>query len=118
MKKSGKTISKLARRSIALLFLLFVITAAAQAATVRGRLVRNNGYGGIYGVAYVTVTLWNQARGRSAPAVSGEDGMYYFYNVPPDTYYLQVWLYQGRPPLTYIIYVKDSSTDIAPIVLP
>jgi hypothetical protein len=117
MKEFGKRISNLARRTIPVLFLLFVIAAAAQAATVRGRLVRN-GYGGVYGVGYVTVTLWNQSRGRSAPAVTGADGMYYFYNVPPDNYYLQVWLYPGKAPLTYVIRVNDPGTDVPPILLP
>lgn len=114
MREFAKKSSSLARRMIPLLFLLFVITAAAQAASVRGRLVRN-GYGGAYPVGNVTVTLWNQSRGRSAPAVTGADGMYYFYNVPSGTYYLQVWLYPGKPPLTYLIQVNEPSTDIAPI---
>jgi hypothetical protein len=118
MRKFSKRISNSTRRVLALLFLVFAMTAAAQAATVRGQLVRGNGYGGVYAVGYVKVTLWNESRGRSSPAVTGSDGMYYFYNVPPDIYYLEVWLYPGRQPLYYKIQVSDPATDIPRIVLP
>ena len=118
MRQFGKKAGNLPRRIIPLLFLFITITVSAHAATVRGRLDRSNGYGGSYQVAYVMVTLYNDRLGRSAPAYTGTDGMYYLYNVPPDDYFLEVWLYPGRPPLRYSIQVRDPYTDIPPILLP
>ncbi|MDT4953977.1 MAG: hypothetical protein QOJ02_2115 [Acidobacteriota bacterium] len=97
----------------------FVATASAYAATIRGRLDRRDLYGKIYVAAYVGVTLYNAQLGRSSIAYTGNDGMYYFYNVPPGIYNLELWIYPGRQPLVYRIQVDNkSSTDIAPILLP
>jgi hypothetical protein len=96
------------------LFLFFLLTVSAQAATVRGRLENRNRYP----ASYVAVTLYNDQVGRSATAYTGGDGMYYLYNVPPGDYLLEVWLYPNRPPLTYSIRVHDPGTDIPPILLP
>jgi len=68
--------------------------AQAQTTTVRGQLLRNGDP-----APGVQVTLGNQAVGRSWPAVTGKDGMYYFYNIPLGDYYLEVWAF--NPPKTY-----------------
>jgi hypothetical protein len=103
-----------------LLFLLvFVATAYAYAGTVRGKLERRDAYGRNYVAAHVAVTLYNKQVGRSSPAYTGNDGMYYLYNVPPGSYYLEIWVYPDREPLRYIIQVYNQSlTDIPPIVIP
>ncbi len=103
--------------------LLFLIvcaaTASAAAATVRGRLDRRDAYGNIYRAAYVGVTLNNQYVGRSSMTYTGEDGMYYLYNVPPGSYYLEVWIQPGRQPLVYQVQVGNAPfSDIPPILLP
>lgn len=80
------------------------------AAMVRGRLQR-----GMYPAPFVTVTLLSQNLGRSAPAVTSPDGMYYFYNVPAGPYILELWL-GGPSPATYPIpQVREPYTDILPI---
>ena len=100
------------------LFLVFVGTTSAQGATVRGRLDRRDGYGRLYPASYVSVTLNNPKIGRSSPAYTGADGMYYLYNVPPGDYQLEVWAYPGKPPLTFNIRVYDRPyTDINPILI-
>ena len=93
--------------------LSFLETPNCIAATVRGRIVRSNGN---FPVPYVTVTLASPERGRSAPAVTGFDGMYYLYNVPPGPYVLELWL--GQRPATYPITVQDPVTDIPPLPFP
>jgi len=67
---------------------------AQQTTTVRGQLLRNGDP-----APGVQVTLGNQAVGRSWPAVTGNDGMYYFYNIPLGDYYLEVLA--SNPPKTY-----------------
>ncbi len=100
------------------LLLIFIGTTSAQGATVRGRLDRRDGHGRFYRATYVSVTLNNPRMGRSSPAYSGGDGMYYLYNVPPGDYQLEIWAYPGRPPLTINIRVNDQPyTDIDPILI-
>jgi hypothetical protein len=95
------------------------LTPAAGSATVRGRLDRRDSYGRSYPAAYVRVTLHNPQLGRSAPAVTGTDGMYYFYNIPAGGYYLEVWVYPDRPPYSYQISVPERAyVDIPPILIP
>lgn len=120
--KSNSRLQKAAHRgaiSLVLVLTLVTATVSAYAATVRGRLDRRDGYGRTYAAAYVNVTLFNSQLGRSAPAYTGTDGMYYFYNVPPGYYTLQLWLYPGRQPLSYRIQVYDQPyTDISPLLIP
>jgi len=98
--------------------LIFIGTASAQGATVRGRLDRKDGNGRLYPATYVSVTLNSRSTGRSSPAYTGADGMYYLYNVPPGDYQLEVWAYPGRRPLTFNIRVHDRPyTDILPILI-
>ena len=71
--------------------------------TVRGQLLWN-GWNQFsvpqsYAAPGVQVTLFSQAGGRSWPSVTGNDGMYYFYNIPLGDYYLEIWI--SKPPKTY-----------------
>lgn len=98
---------------------LFFVTASAYAGTVRGRLDRQGPYG-IYPTPYVPVTLYSPFYGRTSPAYTGTDGMYYIYNVPPGDYTLEIWI-QGfsYQPITYGIRVFDQPyVDIRPILVP
>lgn len=100
------------------LLLLLVVTEAttAAAAVVRGRLDRVDQNGRRRPAVGIAVTVYNPTVGRSSAATTGADGMYYIYNVPPGSYYLEVWV--SRPPMVFQIYVSEPYTDIAPIVVP
>jgi hypothetical protein len=95
------------------LSILLVDFTTSFAAMVRGRVQRD-----MYPVPYVSVTLIssNPALGRSAPSVTGPDGMYYLYNVPPGQYILELWL-GGPSPVRYPINVREPYTDIPPIAI-
>lgn len=96
-----------------LLILLCTSCFIAQAALVRGRLLR-----GRYNAPGVAVTVWCQAYGRSQPSYSGPDGMYYLPNIPPGQYTLEIWAIPNNPPLTFVIYVTEPGTDVNPIYVP
>jgi hypothetical protein len=103
-------------QSIKIVILTVVLTLhqTTLAALVRGRLLR--GPGTAPGIA---VTVWNQQLGRSLPAYSQVDGMYYLTNIPPGIYVLEVWAGgNGQPPMTFNIQVNDPSTDINPVIVP
>jgi Carboxypeptidase regulatory-like domain len=108
--------TKLSRilKVLAPVLLVFLVTGSANAATVRGRLVHSNGYP----AAGVAVTVFSQGTGRSSPAYTGGDGMYYLNNVPPGYYYLEVWSYPGGAPAVYQIQVYEPYTDIPPTGVP
>jgi hypothetical protein len=104
--------------SKALLVISFSIgvSATANAATVRGRLVHAaNQYVAAPGIA---VTIYNQYVGRSSPAYTDINGMYYLYNVPAGSYYLELWIYPGGNPIVYPITVGEPYTDIPQIPVP
>jgi hypothetical protein len=95
--------------------LLFVVGAGlANAATVRGRLVHKNGSP----AAGVTVTISNQKAGRSAPARTGADGMYYLFNLHAGAYYLEIWVQPSGPPQVYQIQVVEPNTDAPQVPVP
>ncbi|HZR64091.1 MAG TPA: carboxypeptidase-like regulatory domain-containing protein [Terriglobales bacterium] len=95
-------------------FAVFAATAS-EAATVRGRLVHQaNGVP----AAGITVTIYNQYVGRSSPAYTDIYGMYYIYNVPAGTYYLELWIYPGANPIVYPITIGEPYTDIPQILVP
>jgi hypothetical protein len=85
---------------------------AAFADNVRGQLLRGNNP-----VAGVAVNLVGPS-GRSATVYSGRDGMYYFSNMPPGNYKLQIWDVPAAPALEFEITVyRQQWTDIRPIQL-
>ena len=92
------------------------ISEAANAATIRGRLVHAvNQNVAAPGIA---VTIYNQYVGRSSPAYTDINGMYYIYNVPAGSYYLELWIYPGGNPIVYPITVGEPYTDIPQIPVP
>lgn len=110
----------LARVAVFLLLCGMCAARPAQAGTVRGRLFRV-AYGRQYPAPYVAVTLVNPQMGRSKPAYTGTDGMYYLFNVPPGVYQLEIWWSRdpSQAPYRYNISVNAGPyTDIAPIQIP
>ena len=89
-------------------------TGSAHASTVRGRLVHANGSP----AAGFAVTVYNPQTGRSSPAHTGPDGMYYLYNVRAGSYYLEVWISAGGKPVLYQITVGEPYADVAQIGVP
>jgi len=86
----------------------------ANAATVRGRLVHKNGSS----AAGVAVTISNQQAGRSAPARTAADGMYYLFNLHAGSYYLEIWVQPSGPPVVYQIQVVEPATDAPQVSVP
>ncbi len=65
---------------------IVLLAAAAQAATVRGKVRYSNGRA----CAGAAVTVVNAAQRSSTEAYSNEQGMFYLHNVPPGRYTLKV----------------------------
>jgi hypothetical protein len=107
---------KVLRRVGFILILLLSVSACLQAATIRGRLVRNTPYGQIP-AAGIAVTVWCEQLGRSAASYSLADGMYYIPNVPAGSYQLEVWI-GPQNALRFPIQVYEPNTDIPPIIVP
>jgi hypothetical protein len=100
-------------RVMLLSILLIVAGVVADAATVRGRVVFPNGNP----AAGVAVTVNHPQYGRSPPAFSGPDGMYYLNGIPPGNYTLEVWT-SNQSFISIIITVYEPVTDVAPVVVP
>jgi len=98
---------------------LVVIVANANAAVVRGRLERVDPHNGARSPAGGVPVSVRSVNGRSRINPSGQDGMYYIYNVTAGNYYLEVWNrgLKGTP-LVYQIQVKEPNTDVPPITVP
>lgn len=77
---------KLPNRIVALVAL--VSTSLFAQSAVRGKLEMGEQKLPASGTA---VTLLHPEKGRSAPALSGPDGMFYLYNVEAGDYTLEVW---------------------------
>lgn|SRR5262249_7488728 len=103
-------------RAAACLALLLAVNMTANAATVRGRVDRVV-KGRRSPAVGVPVTLSSGRVGRSSPAYSNQNGMYYLQNIPAGTYNLEIWTSRdprGRP-VTYVIKVSEPLTDIPAI---
>jgi Carboxypeptidase regulatory-like domain len=103
-------------KAVALLILLLLGNVIATAATVRGRVDRV-AKGRRNPAVGVPVTLSNGRGGRSSPAYSNQNGMYYLQNIPPGTYNLEIWTSRDphARPVTYVIKVSEPLTDIPAI---
>src|SRR5450631_3922212 len=102
-----------------LLIVLFVAwahaTSAQSVGNVRGRVVRH-GPAGDYPVAGIAVRVNSPGRGYSRTVYSGQDGMYYLYNIPTGACSLYVTAVPERPPLVFTIQVTNQPwTDIAAV---
>lgn len=106
------------RRFLPNLFLagLFALLAAgfANASTVRGRLIHQNGSAA---PGYV-VTVSNRQIGRSSPSHTDGSGMYHLINIRSGLNYLEIWIPGARSPRVYEIHVVEPHTDIPQVVVP
>lgn len=91
---------------------IFFLAAALHAGTVRGMILRNN-----QPWQGVTVTIIAPGIGRSSPAFTGPDGMYYEFNVPPGQYTLEIWINGTRAqPMMYPITVFNQPYTDLPVL--
>ena len=115
------------KRTHVLLWVLFLLSTGyiCEAANVRGQM-RRLGPNGPYTVGGITVILRDGNTGTvnmSTPAVTGPDGMYYFYGIAPGAYFLDAF-YGGTILGRFRIGVGNSPNqpavfwDIGPILLP
>ncbi len=98
---------------LALLTTLALATSA-QAQTVRGQVLRATP-AGTYPAPYMSVTLYSDRMGRSAPAYTTPEGIYYLYNVPPGQYVLEVWAAKTPTTVKVVVPQNRAWTDIAPV---
>lgn len=107
-------------RAVLAIAMLSALAAAGNAATIRGRLERVEANGSKRSAPGIAVTVSGQHTGRSNPAHSNDNGMFYIQNIPEGTYQLEIWLSPDTsvPPLVYNIRVHEPYTDIPPITIP
>jgi hypothetical protein len=108
-------------RLVSLLLLPAALLLAAHLAygsNVEGRLDYRGSSGAISPAPHLQVNLVDPVQKRSSSTFTGFDGMYYFFNVPPGQYTLEVRTPRNKV-LSYKITVRDQpSTPIAPIPIP
>lgn len=110
-------------RFLSLLLLTMLLAGSAgttQAPTVRGKILRQSD-GSVQPAVRVRVRLCypNTNMQRCSPPVrTGEDGMFYFHNIPPGRYLLEVQAGEGQMRYYEIEVSSQEYTDIEPIVLP
>ena len=106
-------------RVAACCLLLIVMSQAAVAATLRGRLERKAPNGASFPAPGIAVTVYRADRGRSRPSFTGPNGMYYL-NIPAGLYSLEIWFSRDprAKPMVYQIKVSEPYTDIPPIFIP
>jgi hypothetical protein len=92
---------------------LAVASTVVHAASVRGQLLHQNGQP----ATGVTVTISDHKSYRSSPAQSGNDGMYYLFNIPAGQYYLEVWV-NPKTPKVYQVTVTEPNTDMPRVTVP
>jgi len=117
MKTKNNFILRFCNRMVVL---LLVAAGVARAAEVRGRLEHVNSSGAHAPAVGITVTVYNPASGRSAPASTGSDGMYHLQNIRAGACQLEVWTSQDPrvAPTVYPIQVGEPYSDIPPITVP
>ena len=96
-----------------LLGLASLWTQSVSAQNIRGQVVFANGVP----FAGANVRICGP-QGCSTFAISGMDGMYYLYQIPPGgPYVLEIWVGPGAPRRTLQVMVYMGWTDIYPIAL-
>jgi len=102
--------------ALLVLTMTLAVVPRAEAALIRGRLVRIAPNGQSFPAAGIAVTVFNEQLGRTSPSTTDGAGMYYLNNIPAGGYNLEVWV--SNPPRVYSIQVGDPVTDIPPIAVP
>jgi hypothetical protein len=92
---------------------------AVSAATVRGKVgcAAVRGAQGQATGKYVTVFNANIGRSKQAPV--GGDGMFYLYNIPANSYVLEVWskANPALPPQTFQLKVLEPYTNVPAVTV-
>jgi hypothetical protein len=97
---------------------LLLAARLAYGGNVEGRLNYRGSSGAISPAPHIQVNLVESVQKSSSSTFTGFDGMYYFFNVPPGQYSLEIRA-SGNKPLNYKITVSDQPfTRIAPILIP
>jgi hypothetical protein len=85
---------------------------------MEGRLDYRGSSGFVSPAPHIQVNLVDPVQKRSSSTFTGFDGMYYFFNVPPGQYTLEIRTSKDKL-LGFKITVRDRpSTRIAPILIP
>jgi hypothetical protein len=104
----------LTRKCFGVCLLLLLFAQVSNAASLRGRVI--HAYPGrVVGVPNLAVTVYSPTFGRSTPAYTGADGVFYL-AVPAGSYHLEIWV-NPQTPLTYPINVGEPGVDIPPITI-
>jgi hypothetical protein len=103
---------------------LFVAIVSASsmtgaAATVRGKVGCAAQGGGQGQPTAKYVTVFNANIGRSKQASVGSDGMFYLYNIPANSYVLEVWsrANPSLPPQTFQLKVLEPYTNVPAVTV-
>lgn len=94
------------------LALILVVTAAFAGGTLRGQILRKDGTPAVGAL----VELKHPTRGASGTVDVDRLGMFYFHDVPPDTYTMCV-TYAKRTQYYRVIVNPQAQTDLRPIKL-
>lgn len=102
--------------------LLAVVSASSvgvSAATVRGQVGCAVAGGKSGAVTGKYVTVFNAGIGRSKQAAVGANGMFYLYNIPANSYVLEVWSKSNPslPPQTFQLKVLEPYTNVPAITV-
>ncbi len=102
-----------------LLGAFLLVANVAWPAMVRGRLDRTIAPGRQVPAPGIAVTIVSPQSGRTAPAYSGPDGMYYLH-VPPGNYTLEVWISRDPrvQPIRLQIQVVEPYKDVQVTIVP
>jgi hypothetical protein len=102
-----------------LLFGALLSPTSAEAAIVRGRLIRVASNGAQFPAVGIAVTLYAPNIGRSSPSYTDGIGMYYL-TARAGNYTLEVWVSRDPrvSPAVYQILIQEPNTDIPQIVVP
>ena len=96
------------KKLIAILLLFFITGISCFGANARGLIFRYGPFNVAYPIPSVTVMLRDMnGQNASSPALTGIDGMYYFYNMYPGSYYLDLYsgyVFVGR----FLISIQDT----------
>ena len=104
-----------------LLLLLLVLPFIALAQTVTGRVLEQAGLTDQNPAAFVPVTLKSETLGIKGPVSTGRWGEFYFYDVEPGDYTLEIWVsgYRTGVPATLSVSIPpNEEVELDPIVVP
>ena len=109
---TNKVVTRFICNPSCIALLLLSLAGGMHAAIVRGKIQRKAGYA----VSYMKISL-KGPKGESYPVYTGNDGMYYFKNIPAGNYTLEVWNQKDRP-TSFKIQIREPGTEVPVITIP